>query len=203
MQIEHRMDAKRGNLIWLSDGRTEAAAALDFGIRIVHLSCAGKPNLFYSQPDDLSDGLATEAGWRIYGGHRFWSSPESTRSYYPDNAPVACELLADGVCLRQRTDPWTGFEKTLILCFLPRGTSLKLGVYTAKGKITAENLGQRLTVSCEVHPIAQCADHGCNVELYLNRDVMELETLGVLARLAPGQSTHHTEFWTLEPLSEG
>ena len=56
MQIEHRMDAKRGNLIWLSDGRTEAAAALDFGIRIVHLSCAGKPNLFYSQPDDLSDG---------------------------------------------------------------------------------------------------------------------------------------------------
>ena len=88
MQIEHRMDAKRGNLIWLSDGRTEAAAALDFGIRIVHLSCAGKPNLFYSQPDDLSDGLATEAGWRIYGGHRFWSSPESTRSYYPDNAPV-------------------------------------------------------------------------------------------------------------------
>ena len=45
MQIEHRMDAKRGNLIWLSDGRTEAAAALDFGIRIVHLSCAGKPNL--------------------------------------------------------------------------------------------------------------------------------------------------------------
>lgn len=91
MQIEHRMDAKRGNLIWLSDGRTEAAAALDFGICIVHLSCAGKPNLFYSQPDDLSDGLATEAGWRIYGGHRFWSSPESTRSYYPDNAPVACE----------------------------------------------------------------------------------------------------------------
>ena len=121
MQIEHRMDAKRGNLIWLSDGRTEAAAALDFGIRIVHLSCAGKPNLFYSQPDDLSDGLATEAGWRIYGGHRFWSSPESTRSYYPDNAPVACELLADGVCLRQRTDPWTGFEKTLILRFLPDG----------------------------------------------------------------------------------
>ena len=121
MQIEHRMDAKRGNLIWLSDGRTEAAAALDFGIRIVHLSCAGKPNLFYSQPDDLSDGLVTEAGWRIYGGHRFWSSPESTRSYYPDNAPVACELLADGVCLRQRTDPWTGFEKTLILRFLPDG----------------------------------------------------------------------------------
>lgn len=121
MQIEHRMDARLGNLIWLSDGRTEAAAALDFGIRIVHLSCAGKPNLFYSQPEDLSDGLKTEEGWRIYGGHRFWASPESSRSYYPDNAPVACELLADGVCLRQRTDPWTGFEKTLILRFAPDG----------------------------------------------------------------------------------
>ena len=176
MQIEHRMDAKRGNLIWLSDGRTEAAAALDFGIRIVHLSCAGKPNLFYSQPDDLSDGLATEAGWRIYGGHRFWSSPESTRSYYPDNAPVACELLADGVCLRQRTDPWTGFEKTLILRFLP------------DGRLSAEHILTNRNPQ--------------TVELYLNHDVMELETLGVLARLAPGQSTHHTEFWTLEPLSE-
>ena len=85
MQIEHRMDAKRGNLIWLSDGRTEAAAALDFGIRIVHLSCAGKPNLFYSQPDDLSDGLATEAGWRIYGG----PTTRTTR-----RSPASCSRTA-------------------------------------------------------------------------------------------------------------
>lgn len=143
MQIEHRMDAKRGNLIWLSDGRTEAAAALDFGIRIVHLSCAGKPNLFYSQPDDLSDGLATEAGWRIYGGHRFWSSPESTRSYYPDNAPVTCELLADGASgLRQRTDPWTGFEKTLILRFLADGPAVG-GAYPDEPQ-SADRTGGRL-----------------------------------------------------------
>ena len=33
MQIEHRMDAKLGNLIWLSDGRTETAAALDFAMQ--------------------------------------------------------------------------------------------------------------------------------------------------------------------------
>ena len=249
MQIEHRMDAKLGNLIWLSDGRTEAAAALDFGIRIVHLSCAGKPNLFYSQPEDLSDGLKTEEGWRIYGGHRFWASPESSRSYYPDNAPVACELLADGVCLRTNRNPQTVQAAAWGVCtlrgggtaripfpggvageytpgrvlslwgqtsladerlrfgpeeicarHLPLGTSLKLGVYTARGEISAENLGQRLTVSCEVHPIGQCADRGCNVELYLNHDVMELETLGMLAALSPGQSTRHTEHWTLEPL---
>ena len=121
MQIEHRMDAKRGNLIWLSDGRTEAAAALDFGIRIVHLSCAGKPNLFYSQPDDLSDGLATEAGWRIYGGHRFWSSPESTRSYYPDNAPVACELLADGVCRGSGPTPGPALKRRSSCAFCRTG----------------------------------------------------------------------------------
>ena len=187
-----RCRGRLGNLIWLSDGRTEAAAALDFGIRIVHLSCAGKPNLFYSQPEDLSDGLKTEEGWRIYGGHRFWASPESSRSYYPDNAPVACELLADE---RLRFGP-----EEICARHLPLGTSLKLGVYTARGEISAENLGQRLTVSCEVHPIDQCADRGCNVELYLNHDVMELETLGMLAALSPGQSTRHTEHWTLEPL---
>lgn len=82
---------------------------------------------------------------------------------------------------------------------LPRGTSLKLGVYTAKGKITAENLGQRLTVSCEVHPIAQCADHGCNVELYLNPDVMELETLGVLGKTRAG--AEHPSHGILDRLS--
>ena len=103
MQIEHRMDAKRGNLIWLSDGWTEAAAALDFGIRIVHLSCAGKPNLFYSQPDDLSDGLATEAGWRIYGGHRFWSSPESTRCRIPSS--LTYFWAVSSIC-------WTGLSWT-------------------------------------------------------------------------------------------
>ncbi len=105
MQIRHRMDAKRGNLIWLSDGRTEAAAALDFGIRIDAPGLRGKPNLFTASrticPTDWR-----QAGWRI------WQAPlvlTGEHAVYCPTAPVACELLADGVCLDRPT--WTGFER--------------------------------------------------------------------------------------------
>lgn len=40
-------------------------------------------------------------------------------------------------------------------------------------------------------------DFGCNFELFTNRDFLELETLGPLVRLAPGQSTTHSESWEL------
>lgn len=39
------------------------------------------------------------------------------------------------------------------------------------------------------------ADMGCNVEVYCNDRFIELETLGPLSRLAPGQSVVHVEMW--------
>ena len=63
MQSEIRTDDQLGRILWLSDGKTEIGVALDFGIRVMHLSCVGLENLFYRQPADLSDGLITEEGW--------------------------------------------------------------------------------------------------------------------------------------------
>jgi hypothetical protein len=40
-------------------------------------------------------------------------------------------------------------------------------------------------------------DMGCNVELYLDQYNLELETLGPLTRLAPGEAVVHTEQWEL------
>ena len=110
-----------GRVLWLTDGRTDLGVALDHGIRIAHLSCAGMQNLCYRQPTDLSDGLCTPQGWRVYGGHRFWIAPEGEDSYYPDNDPVSCDLLPDGVTVTQKDDPQLAVRKSMTLRFLPSG----------------------------------------------------------------------------------
>jgi len=42
-------------------------------------------------------------------------------------------------------------------------------------------------------------DGGCNVESYCNDQFIELETLGPLTKLAPGESTFHNETWEIYP----
>ena len=275
MNHEIRMDESFGRVLFLSDGRTEVGAALDFGLRIVHLSCCGMPNLLYRQPDDCSDGLTDPRGWRIFGGHRFWSAPESDKSYYPDREPVAYTITEDGAELRQKVDPWLREEKTIRIAFrpdgavcvrhclkncadapvraaawgvsttagggtvtipfagqengynpqrtialwgetsladerlhftadaltaehLPRDGYLKLGLYCTDARIIRHNLGQRFEISIPVHPIERCADFGSNIELFMDRNILEMETLGELVELAPGDETIHEEIWRVE-----
>ena len=265
-----------GNLLWISSGSIEAAASLDYGLRIMVLRYVGMENLLYRQPDDRSDGLITENGWRIYGGHRFWTAPECDNSYYPDNAPVEYVIDEESVMLTQKTDQWTGLQKQLRLTFykdvslqvehiltncsthsvnaaawgittlkgggnaeIPYGGcddgyapnrvlslwgdtslgdsrlsfsadkilarhdagigSMKLGIYSPYGKISMRNFGQRLEISFLVHPLAAYPDNGCNVELYLDKHIMELETLGELKEIAPGETITHTEYWRITP----
>ena len=40
-------------------------------------------------------------------------------------------------------------------------------------------------------------DRGCNFELYSDATILEVETLGPLVTLAPGEHTEHTETWRL------
>lgn len=44
---------------------------------------------------------------------------------------------------------------------------------------------------------AAFADYGCTFETFTNAEMLELETLGPLAKLAPGDSVTHVENWTL------
>jgi len=113
-------DGRLGRCLWLSDGASELAASLDYGVRLVHFSCAGMENLFYEQGDD-APYLATPAGWRVHAGHRFWLAPESGESYYPDNQPVSCELREDGAAFFQQEDPWLRVRKSVTATFLPDG----------------------------------------------------------------------------------
>jgi len=48
-------------------------------------------------------------------------------------------------------------------------------------------------------PARPHVDHFCNLEVYCNDEVLELETLGPLVHLGPGQRTEHIERWELVP----
>ena len=117
MQCSEKFTDRWGHVLWLSDGSAEVGVALDFGIRVVHLSCTGMENLFYQQPNDLSDGFVTPAGWRLYGGHRLWIAPESDDTYYPDNDPVTYTQDADSVLVTQQIDPVLKIRKQLRITF--------------------------------------------------------------------------------------
>ena len=127
-----------GRVLWLCGESAQVGVALDFGIRIVHLSYPDCENLYYTQPADLSDGFVTEAGWRLYGGHRLWMAPEGDYSYYPDNEPVSYELLDDGAIITQNPDPIMGIQKFLHLTFLSDGgVKLEQGMRNVSDKVIA------------------------------------------------------------------
>ena len=50
------------------------------------------------------------------------------------------------------------------------------------------------------HAGSQYPDGGCNFETFTNREMLEVESLGELVTLEPGQSITHNEQWYLFPL---
>lgn len=277
MQYCEKQIEKWGKVLMLTTDYAEVGVALEFGIRVVHLSCPGMENLFYEQDPDLSDGNATPQGWKLYGGHRIWLAPESDQSYYPDNDPVSYTVDGNSVLVEQKTDPWTGMKKLLKINFwddsitlenifindtdavvegaswsinsldgggaakidfvgsdpgdctprrvislwadttvqdprlrftrdsltathMPIADYLKLGLYCNPGKAVFENKGQRFTLTFGAGGIENHTDNGCNFELFMAKEFMELEILGVKRTLQPGEAASHTETWVLEKL---
>ncbi|MEX2160463.1 MAG: hypothetical protein WD751_00975 [Anaerolineales bacterium] len=74
---------------------------------------------------------------------------------------------------------------------------LKLGTYCSAGWAAYWLDGILFVKRFSVEPIAAYPDGGCNLETYCNDRFVELETLGPLIKLQPGQSVTHTEIWEL------
>jgi len=49
----------------------------------------------------------------------------------------------------------------------------------------------------QANPAREYPDFGCSFEIFTNQDMLELETLGPLCRVAPGEWIEHTEHWEL------
>ncbi len=90
--------------------------ATEIGPRILYLGLKGKPNLnFFGVLPDA--GRETPEGfWRIYGGHRLWTSPEALpRSYSLDDKPVKVEFLDGEVRIYGNPEPENSVRKEIYI----------------------------------------------------------------------------------------
>jgi hypothetical protein len=125
-----------GNALRLTNGSIELIASLDFGPRIIRFGYVGGQNLFLEDQEGKHvnrnpaiDRLG-EGHWRIYGGHRLWTSPESEpRTTYPDNAAVEWKKLENGFVLSSPVENWTQMRKEISVRMNP-----------ATGEVTVDHL---------------------------------------------------------------
>lgn len=97
------------------------------------------------------------------------------------------------------SDPrWTWGRRYVQLRQDPAATSKqKAGFFNTQGWLAyvlgEETLVKRFPfVAGALHP-----DMGCNTEVFTDSEMLEIETLGPLSRLAPGTSVEHEETWEL------
>jgi hypothetical protein len=77
------------------------------------------------------------------------------------------------------------------------GPELKIGQLNTRGWAAYLRDGILLCKTFDPQPAAPYPDLGCNVEVYSTERFLELETLGPLRELAPGEETWHEERWRL------
>jgi hypothetical protein len=73
----------------------------------------------------------------------------------------------------------------------------KLGLAHKEGWVAYLNNGVMFVKVIEYKEGRQYADGGSNFETFTNKDFLEVETLGPIARIAPGGGVEHVERWRL------
>jgi hypothetical protein len=75
--------------------------------------------------------------------------------------------------------------------------SQKIGVGNKQGWVAYARNGLLFVKKAPYQEGKHYPDYGCNFEVYTAGNFIEVESLGYLQTLAPGQSAGHTEHWTL------
>ncbi len=78
----------------------------------------------------------------------------------------------------------------------------KVGFFNSLGWVACAVHDSLFLVDIEVQEGAH-ADMGSNMELFTNEDMLEVETLGPLAPIAPGDCAEHVEHWGLFDVKPG
>jgi hypothetical protein len=73
----------------------------------------------------------------------------------------------------------------------------KIGVLNKQGWTAYYLNGEVLIKKFVYDAYATYPDFGCNEEIYFNGKFLEIETLGPMIKMAPGDSVEHTEHWLL------
>jgi hypothetical protein len=281
-------------------GLVELVVVTTIGPRILSLRFDGGANVLYEDETDFGRGA-----WRLYGGHRFATAPESAATYTSDNAQCDARITCGRLVIAQPVDAsglqktWTigpngrtpGFEIVHELtnqsrrawygapwactCVKPDGSVIiprpspantrqldledwfpcppeaeEIGTPAGDVRLVADSEGARYWALTDdeyagptspqwgwngdhfvTHPplakgkvglfspegclafvrsdltfrihAVELALHrayphgGCNVEVYTSAHYLELETLGPLTTLAPGEQLTHRQLWQL------
>ena len=114
------------NNVKLDNGDAEVILTLDVGPRVISYRLKNGVNVFNEYPDQL--GKTGEGDWKIRGGHRLWTSPEdTTRTYVPDNGPVAMgEIEPGAVRLTPAPVAAFGIQKEIDVKLEPTGSRVTL-----------------------------------------------------------------------------
>ena len=93
---------------------------------------------------------------------------------------------------------WQFTRKYVILRQYPESPSpQKIGSFNRE-TFGAYSLGNELFIKRNrADPSKSYPDMGASFEMFTNPEVLELETLGPLTRLAPGETLEHIERWSL------
>ncbi len=79
----------------ITNDKVKITVATGIGPRIIHFGFCNKDNILRVAKSDF---LNKSAGYKFYGGHRLWHSPEDeVRTYQPDNGNVEVEVLELGI----------------------------------------------------------------------------------------------------------
>jgi len=281
-------------------GLAELVVVTAIGPRILSLRLDGGTNVLFEDETDFGVGA-----WRLYGGHRFATAPESAATYTPDNTPCDAQVSSGRLRIMQSQDanglqkiltigpglPTPGFEIVHELanrgrrgwqgapwactCVKPDGPVIiprpspanpgqpgleglipgapnaqEIGTPVGSVSLVTDSEGARywtladdhyaspthpqwgwtadqfviqpplakgkvglfspegclalvrpdltfLIRAAEVEPHRAYPHGGCNIEVYTSAHYLELETLGSLTTLAPGQQLIHRQQWQL------
>jgi hypothetical protein len=177
----------------------------------------------FVQPVETTTGIAKEIDIRIAGGNRveLVHRLRNTGLWPVELAPWALSVMAPGgtaiVPLPKRgTHPedllpgnlltiwlytdmsdrrWTWGRKYILLR-QDSAPPQKLGAFVPDGW-AAYALNGQLFVKEFSGTSGQYTDFGCNFEMFTNDEMLELESLGPLAKIEPGACVEHKETWSL------
>src|SRR5665647_682546 len=222
MTVEISREKNRfGNCLRLANNQVEVLAAIDYGPRIVSFKRINGENLLFEDTEgfilnnnpEIENAYGLGKVWHGKGGHRFWVAPEKMPfTYYPDDSLVSYEI--NGKILRFFQDPQVENGIQLIMELMleeeakikvnqnstEKKGRLKIGISNEEGWGAYINKGQMFKKEFFFDRKGLYPDYGASYETYTDDNIIELESLGCLEVLAPGEETNHEEIWTIHEI---
>jgi len=124
--------------------------------------------------------------------------PLPPRGRHEDNDIDPCNTITMWPFTDFTDDRWYLGKKYFMLRNTPgKGEGQKIGLSVpAEWSACAVN-GDLFIKRFFYDPMAEYPDRGCNVEVFTNPVILELETLGPLKNISPGEAIEHQEVWQI------